>query len=110
MYAHDLLCPTDPWKPEYVGFCERCGFKWPFAQLQFQYEWRGQALVSLNILVCPRCLDVPQENLRPVIIGPDSLPPKPRPAPNFYQQQEAGTGLTGPATTQLQVLGDEGFT
>jgi hypothetical protein len=110
MYAHDLLCPTDPWKPQYTGFCERCGFKWYFSNLQFQFEYYGNSLQSKNILVCPRCLDVPQENVRPVIIGPDSLPPKPRPAPNFYQQQEQGVGLTGPSTVQLQVLGDEGFT
>ena len=112
MYAHDLLCPTDPNRPQYIGYCERCGFKVFYDSLQWQYDWRGNALVSLNILVHPRCLDVPNEQLRPVIIGPDSVPPRPRPTPNFYGQQSAGTGLTAAPSpgTQLEVLGDEALT
>jgi hypothetical protein len=112
MYAHDLRCPTNPFRPEYVGFCERCGFKVYYSDLRFQHDWRGNALANLNILVHGHCEDIPNEQLRPVIIGPDSLPPRPRPTPNFYEQQSAGTGLTAPPSigTQLEVLGDEALT
>jgi len=113
MYAHDLLCPTNPERPEYVGLCERCYRKRYYKDLTYQYDFRGNALVNLNILVCiDSCLDVPVELLRPVIIGPDSVPPRPRPAPAYYEQNAAGTGLTAPPSpqTQLLVLGDEALT
>lgn len=108
MYAHDLRAPTNPFRPQDVGYCERCNFKWYHSDLTFQHDWRGNALVSLNILVCPRCADKPQEQLRPIIIGPDGLPPRPRPAPGHLAQQMAGTGSTAPATVAMQraVLSD----
>jgi len=112
MWPHDLRCPTNPFRPQYVGYCERCGFKYYYDEFRFQYEWRGNALVNQQILVDHRCEDLPQENLRPVIIGPDSIPPKPRPTAVHLEQEMAGTGLTAPPSpgTQLEVLGDEALT
>lgn len=104
MYAHDYRCPTNPFKPQYVGFCERCGFKVYYDALRWQWDWRGNALMNLQILVHPQCEDKPFENNRPVIIGPDSVPPSPRPTPPFYGQQMAGAGLTAPPTIQNHPL------
>lgn len=105
MYPHDLRAPTNPFRPEYVGFCERCSFKWPYASLRFQYDWRGNAMMNLQILICPRCEDRAQEQFRPVIIyGADSVPPRPRPTPNFYAQQAAGQGLTAPSNIEAHPL------
>lgn len=104
MYPHDLRCPTNPFQPEYVGFCERCYQKVYYKVLRFQYDWRGNALMNLQILVCEKCEDKPQEQFRPVIIGPDSVPPWPRPTPHFYAQQMAGMGLTAPSTIQHHPL------
>src|SRR5690349_2618198 len=83
-YPHDLRCPTNINHPEYVGYCQRCSTKRYFADLQFQFDFRGNALANLQILVCPECYDTPNEQLRPIITGPDGLPPKPRAAPPFY--------------------------
>lgn len=105
MYPHDLRCPTNPFRPEYVGFCERCARKFYYYHLRFQYDFRGNALANLQVLVCEDCEDRPQEQFRPVIIGPDSMPPWPRPTPWHYETQAAGTGLTAPPSpvTRLQV-------
>lgn len=79
---HDFSAPR-PW-----AFCDRCNFVWGRADLQEQLVWSGNALVSTGALVCPRCLDVPNEGLRSIIIGPDPIPVEnPRPG---YQNAEQG--------------------
>jgi hypothetical protein len=67
-HPHDRRAPTNPFSPEPVGHCDRCGFKYPMSQLSWQHDFRGNALANLKILVCPRDLDVPADQLRPVII------------------------------------------
>lgn len=42
-------------------------------QLQDQKQWRGPKLQSLGILVCPTCLDVPQEQLRTIVLPIDPV-------------------------------------
>lgn len=70
----------NPRAPRALGVCDRDGFTYNHADLQFQMEWRGNDLVNLNILVCSRCLDVPAEWLRPIVLGPDPIPIRyPRP-------------------------------
>jgi hypothetical protein len=86
MYPHDAHCPTDPSSPRPVGWCDRCYRKWYLDALSFQWDYRGNALKNLRIRVCPECLDRPQEQLRPVFVGPDPAPLK-DPRPNFYSQQ-----------------------
>jgi hypothetical protein len=57
--------------------------------MQFQMQYLGNALKSLNILVCDRCLDAPSEFLRPVLIGPDPVTPR-YPRPTSYASQNQG--------------------
>lgn len=61
-------------KPRSWGTCDRCNFRYLREQLQFQWDYRGLSLANLRILVCDICLDEPQSQLRPVIIGPDPVP------------------------------------
>jgi hypothetical protein len=61
-------------KPQAFGVCYRCGIWENRVNLQFQYEWRGTALVNLYILVCRRCLDIPQEQLRAIQLPADPVP------------------------------------
>lgn len=42
--------------------------------LVWQFGWSGARLQNLQILVCDRCLDVPQEQLRAKILSADPLP------------------------------------
>lgn len=39
-----------------------------------QWDYRGNSLANLRLLVCETCLDVPQPQLKPRVIGPDPLP------------------------------------
>lgn len=43
-------------------------------ELQWQFDYRGAALLNTRILVCETCLDVPQNQLRNIIIPADPTP------------------------------------
>ena len=105
-YPHDLKCPTNINRPRYVGIDDRTGFKLYLDDMEFQHDWRGNALQNLRILTGKRYLDEPQEQLRAIIIGPDSVPPT-HPRPPSYESQAAGT--SGPVGTDAVRLpfGDE---
>lgn len=99
---HNIRCPVDIDKPEPVGLCDRCSNLVYLNTMQFQMQYLGNALRSLNILVCDRCWDSPSEFLRPVIIGPDPIPPKyPRPT-SYAQQNEGGQ----PPITDVNTIAD----
>ena len=54
---------TNPGSPDAHAICDRCGFRYNFKDLAFQFDWRGPTLKNLYILVCDECLDTPQEQL-----------------------------------------------
>lgn len=60
--------------PRAFGICDRCGFLYNHKELQWQFDYRGAALMNLRILVCDNCLDVPQNQLRNLIIPADPTP------------------------------------
>lgn len=73
---------VSPRRPQALGVCDRCGFIYQHNALRWQFEWQGLQLQNLNILVCRDCLDVPQPQLKTIIIPPDPLPVlNPRPEP-----------------------------
>lgn len=75
-----LRVSIDSENPISVAMCDRCKFQWNRTALQFQWDWRGNVLTNLNILVCPLCLDVPQEQLRNPQLSADPIPVRnPRP-------------------------------
>lgn len=84
--------PVDIQKPRASAFCDRCGFRWLHGDLEWQYDWRGNDLQNLWLLVCRYCDDVPQPQLRPIIIGPDPVPTK-DPRPGWNDQQMGYTPL-----------------
>ena len=51
-----------------------------------------------ELLVCRDCLDIPNESLKAIIIGPDSVPPR-WPRPYNYAQQNAG-GTAAPTNVR----------
>jgi hypothetical protein len=61
-------------KPEAKGTCDRCGFLYSLNDLPFQFEWAGPRLQNLQLRVCMRCYDTPQEQLRTIILPPDPVP------------------------------------
>ena len=56
------------------AICDRCGFLYNHSSLGWQYDWRGTALQNLKMLVCRRCTDVPQEQLRAIVVPADPTP------------------------------------
>lgn len=65
---------TSPSNPRAFAVCDRCGIWTNWFRLRNQLEWRGAALLPTYIYVCPSCWDVPQEQLRAIVVPPDPLP------------------------------------
>lgn len=60
--------------PAAAAVCDRCGFVYSRTDLHMQHDWRGTALQNLYILVCDRCYDTPQEQLRAIVVPADPMP------------------------------------
>lgn len=60
--------------PRAAAICDRCGLPYNHYKLRWQWQWAGERLQNLRILVCQRCEDIPQEQLRARILSPDPLP------------------------------------
>lgn len=54
--------------------CDRCGFMYTLNDLTWQYQWAGTRLQNLRLRVCEDCMDIPQEQLRAIILPPDPVP------------------------------------
>ena len=107
---------VDPQNPEAFAVCDRCGFRRNHVDLTWQYQYRGNALTNIRVLVCAdKCLDVPHEFERPIILPPDPLPIKdPRPElaqqavpPNQYVQTIFGAGRLPTPPTGLPQFADD---
>lgn len=65
---------TNASNPEAHAICDRCGFRYNFNDLHWQMDWRGAILQNIRILVCDRCYDDPQEQLRAITLPADPVP------------------------------------
>ena len=82
---------VDTTNPESFQQCDRCGLWFNRSALTWQYEWAGMQLYDTGVLVCtigPKCYDIPQEQLRTIILPPDPPPIVNARVPNFdYEEQ-----------------------
>lgn len=85
---HNARAPVNSSHPEPVGFCDRCGFLYQLAELVFQMQWAGPSVVNTFLRVCPKCLDVLNEQGRTIVIGPDPVPLK-DPRPGYWASEQA---------------------
>lgn len=70
------------------------------SHLRQQPEWRGRSLIVKNILVCERCLDKPNEQLRTILIPADPIPVQnPRPIPPYLNDENYFTWGDGTEVT-----------
>ena len=60
--------------PSALAICDACGFTYNLKDLRPRVQWAGAKLQTFNMLVCRTCWDVPQEQLRTIIIPADPLP------------------------------------
>lgn len=77
----------NPNDPNALGICDRCSFLFNLRTLRWQMEWCGTTMQNLHLRVCSQCWDVPQEQLRTIILPAD--PPSvrdPRTEPFFIDQ------------------------
>lgn len=87
---------TSASNPQAFAVCERCSIWTNRYRLQNQREWRGAALLPINIWVCPDCYDTPQEQLRAIVLSADPLPViLPFPEPFAYDEENTATLTTG---------------
>lgn len=74
--------------PIAAAMCDRCGQLYNRTELAFQYQWAGSRLYNTGDLVCiRRCLDVPTDQLRVVILPPDPPPVLNARVPNFAYEE-----------------------
>lgn len=60
--------------PNAFGICDRCGFLYNHNSLSWQFDWAGASLINKRILVCQTCNDVPQQQLRAIVVPADPVP------------------------------------
>lgn len=89
---------TSSRSPQAFAVCDRCSKWYNHANLSWQFDWAGASLINKRILVCRSCTDVPQNQLRAIVIPADPLPVKnPRTEP--YAYDETNTRVVSQAPT-----------
>ena len=73
--------------PQAFACCDRCSLWYNHVDLRWQMQWSGTKLQNLRLLVCERCWDVPQEQLKARILPPDPLPIR-NPRPEYFYIDE----------------------
>ena len=88
--------------PENWAQCDRCGFWRNGSDLVWQTAWAGQHIYRIQILVCrDRCFDIPNEQLRTIILPPDPPPVLNARVPNYaYEEQLVLISQQGGAVKQ----------
>ena len=61
-------------RPQAAAICDRCGFAYSHSDLSWQYDWAGASLINKRILVCDTCNDVPNAQLRAIVVPADPVP------------------------------------
>lgn len=60
--------------PEAFAICDDCGFLFNHSELRWQMEWGGNKLINKRQLVCRRCNDIPNTQLRAIVLPADPIP------------------------------------
>lgn len=103
---------TSSTNPLAFSVCDRCGRWYNRNTLQFQWDWRGASMQNLYVLVCRSCLDVPQQQLRAIVIPADPVPVQfPRTEPFFDDESSiittSGENTVDPVTNIPIVQGSQ---
>lgn len=97
---------TSPSNPRAHAICDRCGFRYNHYTLRWQMDWAGASLINKRLLVCDRCYDEPQQQLRAIIIPADPVPII-NPRPEAFVDAETDYRVTsGQYLVPVSVSGD----
>lgn len=84
---------VDPQHPSAWACCDNCGMLVNRRDLDWDVDWYGSKIQRTGYLVCPRCIDDPQEQLRAMAIPVD--PPDVRnPREEPYARDEDNVRIT----------------
>jgi hypothetical protein len=95
---------TSATNPQAHAICDRCGFRYNHVDLRWQYDWRGASLQNIRLLVCNTCYDVPQEQLRAIVVPADPVPIV-NPRIQNFAVAESNTRVTSGQSTVDPVTG-----
>lgn len=84
--------------PEAFAICDNCGFLYNHSELRWQFQWAGNKLVNMRQLVCRRCNDIPQTQLRAIVLPADPMPVM-NPRPQNYELAETDYRTTSGQNT-----------
>lgn len=88
MRRHPKRAEVDPSSPRAWATSDRNGMINNHDKMQWQWDWAGTSLINKRILVSPDELDVPQEQLRTIILPIDPPPIiNARPEPYFIDEE-----------------------
>jgi len=79
--------------PQAFAICDGCGFLFNHVDLVWQLEWAGNKLINTKQLVCRRCNDRPNQQLRAIILPADPMPVM-NPRTQNYQAAESDYRIT----------------
>lgn len=65
---------VSPSNPRAFAICDRCGFLYNHSDLKWQMDYAGAGLINKRILSCNSCLDVPQKQLKAIVLPADPMP------------------------------------
>ncbi len=65
---------TSSRSPQAFAVCDRCGIWHNHVDLRWQFDWAGASLYNKRLLVCQRCEDIPQQQLRAIVVPADPVP------------------------------------
>lgn len=95
----NLRTPVSPTQPRPIGVSDRSGKLYYLDEMVWQFQYAGNSLNNLGILVGPDEVDVPSEFLRSPRIGPEPAP-LPNARPTHYATQNQG-GTAPPSFTEI---------
>ena len=96
--------------PRAFGICDRCGFLYNHNRLQWQFDWAGASLINKRILVCDTCNDVPQSQLRAIVVPADPVPIQNPRVQDYYNAEtdiRTTQGNTIDPATGLPIIGGD---
>lgn len=92
-------------RPVAQAVCDRCYLNVSHNSLSWQYEWAGAQLQNKRLLVCKRCLDRAQMQLRSIVIPPDPVPVL-NPRPEAYDVTQTSLHAGQSSTPSVTFSGD----
>ena len=87
--------------PQALAICDRCGFVYNHVDLAWQFDWGGASLINKRILVCQPCNDVPQNQLRAIVLPADPTPIMNPRTENFADAETDNISINAPTVTDF---------